>query len=92
MPADAPIFRRFVDIPGGQVHYRTAGEDKGGTPLVMFHASPSSSKLLTPLIARFGRTRRVIAPDTMGNGDSSAPPKTDNPEIDDFVDWHRRLG
>lgn len=89
MPAaDATIFRRFVDIPGGQVHYRTAGEDKGGTPLVMFHASPSSSKLLTPLIGKFGLTRRVIAPDTMGNGDSSAPPKTDSPEIDDFVDWH----
>ena len=66
-----PIDRDFVRIDEGQVHYRTAGQ--GGTPLVMFHGSPGSSKMLSRLILAVGVTRQVIALDTMGQGDSSAP-------------------
>ena len=66
------INRGFVDVAAGQIHYRTAGN--GGTPLVMIHGEPASSYVLTPLIARLGETRRVIAPDTLGTGDSSRLP------------------
>jgi pimeloyl-ACP methyl ester carboxylesterase len=65
------IRRGFVSVADGQVHYRTAGE--GGTPLVMLHPSPASAFMLQPLIKEMAKTRRVIATDTLGNGDSSAP-------------------
>jgi pimeloyl-ACP methyl ester carboxylesterase len=75
--------RGFVDVAAGQVHYRSAGRD-GPRPLVLLHASPGSSRTLDPLTARLGATRRVIAPDTLGNGDSSPPP-TPSPRIEDFA-------
>lgn len=81
------ISRHFVDIAAGEVHLRTAGTG-GAVPLVMFHASPGSSKQLEPLIRALARSRRVIAPDTLGNGDSSAPPGV-APEIDVFAEAHR---
>jgi len=65
--------RGFADIDEGQVHFRMAGD--GGVPLVMFHGSPGSSKMLNRLAAALGKTRRVIALDTMGQGDSSPPPR-----------------
>ena len=76
------IKRGFVDIPGGQVHFRTAGS--GGVPLVMLHASPGSSRQLEALITAFARTRGVFAPDTLGNGDSSPPPQV-SPTIEDLA-------
>ncbi len=76
------IKRGFVDVTGGQVHFRTAGA--GGVPLVMLHASPGSSKQLEPLIDAFARTRGVFAPDTLGNGDSMPPPQA-TPTIEDLA-------
>lgn len=73
------ITRGFVDVSHGQVHYRRAGAS--GPPLVMLHASPGSSRQLEPLMAAFARTRRVWAPDTLGNGDSS-PPREAQPTIE----------
>ena len=73
------IKRGFVDVSHGQVHYRRSGES--GPPLVMLHASPGSSRQLEPLMAAFARTRRVWAPDTLGNGDSS-PPREAQPTIE----------
>jgi pimeloyl-ACP methyl ester carboxylesterase len=84
------IRRGFVDITEGQVHYRTAGRPSpGALPLVMLHASPGSSKMLEPLIARLAADRQVIAPDTLGNGDSSPPSRSD-PDIAYFADAHLR--
>ena len=64
------IRRGFVDLDHGQIHFRTAGS--GGTPLVMIHQSPGSSKQLEGILCALGGSRRVIAPDTAGNGDSDA--------------------
>jgi pimeloyl-ACP methyl ester carboxylesterase len=69
----APIRRGFVEIAEGQVHYRTAGWDRPGVPLMMLHPSPGSARMLEPLMGVFGQERRVIATDTLGNGDSSSP-------------------
>lgn len=81
MPADPQIFRRFADLPHGQVHYREAG---AGDVLLLLHGSPGSSRQLVRLIARFASTMRVIAPDTPGNGDSAALPG-DAPTIADLA-------
>jgi pimeloyl-ACP methyl ester carboxylesterase len=63
------VRRGFVDIDDGQIHFRTAGVGSR-RPLVMIHASPASSKALEPLLRAMAGDRRVVAPDTLGNGDS----------------------
>ncbi len=75
------IRRRFLDVPFGQMHYRTAGE---GPVLVLFHASPGSSRQLEALIRAFAVTHQVIAPDTPGNGDSDPLPIA-SPAIADYA-------
>jgi len=82
------ISRGFVDVAEGQVHFRRAGQG-GEVPLVMIHASPGSSKMLSPLILACAAERAVIASDTLGNGDSSAPFGT-APDLADFADGHLR--
>lgn len=78
------IRRGFVDFERGQIHYRYSGAEDA-PPLLMLHASPGSSRQLEPLIAEMARSFRVIAPDTMGNGDSM-PPVGDQPEIADYAE------
>ena len=79
-----PVRRGFIDVVGGQIHYRYAGSSKA-PPLVLIHASPGSSKSLEPLIHAFAPRRWVIAPDTMGNGDSAADEMPVQPEISYFA-------
>lgn len=78
------IRRGFVDVAEGQIHFRRAG-NAAGVPLVMLHASPGSSKMLEPIIGALSVARTVIAPDTLGNGDSS-PPSQSVPTIFEFAD------
>lgn len=75
------IRRSFIDRAHGQVHLRTAGN---GDPLLLIHGSPGSARQLEPMIAQFAATRRVIAPDTPGNGDS-VPLPVEAPTIADFA-------
>ena len=82
------VKRGFVDVPDGQVHYRHAGtRTQSKLPLVMLHASPGSARLLEPLIRAFAPGRYVVATDTLGNGDSSAP-KAAAPALEYFVQGH----
>ncbi|NKB44125.1 MAG: alpha/beta fold hydrolase [Alphaproteobacteria bacterium] len=83
----AVVDRAFVRIAEGQVHYRTCGDGANETtsPLYMIHASPSSSVNLVPLMQELGKSRRVIAPDTLGFGDSP-PPTQDVPNADDYAE------
>ncbi len=86
MNSDAPMpmpARGFVTVAGGQVHYREAGQG-GARPLVLLHPSPGSGKMLTPLLRAMGTSRRTIALDTRGNGDSTALDLPD-PGIEDFA-------
>jgi pimeloyl-ACP methyl ester carboxylesterase len=76
------ICRGFVDLDHGQVHLRRAGV---GSPLVLVHQSPGSSKQLEPLMRALAtRGFDVIAPDTAGNGDSDPLP-LQQPEIPDLA-------
>ena len=84
------VRRGFVDVAEGQIHYRTCGQaGSGRPPLVMFHASPGSTQSLEPLMRALGQDRWVVALDTLGNGDSSAP-TVGEPEIPYFADGARR--
>jgi len=82
------VDRAFVRIDEGLVHYRhIAGEADGRLPLVMLHASPGSSRGLEPLMRELARAdpgRRIVAPDSLGNGDSAAPAAV-NPDIAYFA-------
>jgi pimeloyl-ACP methyl ester carboxylesterase len=88
--ATIQIVRGFVAIAEGQVHYRQAGSSQPGQPpLVMFHASPGSAKSLEPLMRVLASSRRVIALDTLGNGDSCAP-HPEHPDLAYFAQAHLR--
>lgn len=85
------IDRAFIRIKEGLVHYRHCGADTPGKlPLYMIHASPASAITLVGLMGELGANRRVIAPDTLGNGDS-APPALDVPEMDYYADSVARI-
>ena len=75
--------RRFADVGTLQVHYREGGSGDA-TPLVMIHASPGASRQVAPLAALLANGRRVVAPDTAGNGDSDALPDL-TPAIPDLA-------
>lgn len=61
------VRRGFVDLPMGQLHYRTDGE---GEPLFMMHQSPSSSLTFAEVLPILGKQYRAIAWDCPGLGDS----------------------
>jgi pimeloyl-ACP methyl ester carboxylesterase len=78
--------RAFVRLREGLLHYRHAGPVTA-RPLWMMHASPASSRSLEPLALELANRhgRRVVAPDTPGNGDS-APLALAEPELGDYAD------
>lgn len=92
------IERSFVMLAEGQIHLRRLGADRSSRnapeiPILMLHASPSSSYWLQGLMTALrmaGCAAPSIAPDTLGNGDS-APPTVDKPDIAYFADSMRRL-
>ena len=54
------------------MHYREAGS---GTPLVLLHATPKSSRSYKALIPYLADHHRVITPDTLGFGESDPLPE-----------------
>ncbi len=84
------IDRAFARLSEGLIHYRHAGDNDRLPPILMMHPSPASSRALQPLIQALGAERRVIAPDTLGNGDS-APPSIESPELGYYADSMLRL-
>ena len=86
------IERGFVRLAEGQVHLRTCVDPAPKRPpLFLLHASPASSRWMVPLMeALAGQGRTVIAPDTLGNGDSP-PPAVAEPDIAYFADSVVRL-
>ena len=91
-PGVSPIDRAFVRLAEGPVHYRYMDDSRrrAELPIVMLHASPGSSERLAPLIPGLANGRLVIAPDTLGNGDSP-PPALRETTIAYYVDANLRL-
>lgn len=85
------VERAFARIAEGQVHYRVVHGDDTLPPIVLLHASPSSSRSTAPLAEALAFTgRTIIAPDTLGNGDSP-PPAVEDPDIAYYADSVVRL-
>jgi pimeloyl-ACP methyl ester carboxylesterase len=63
---------RYADIDGQRVFYREAGHADAPV-LVLLHGFPTSSHMFRELIPRLADRYRVIAPDHVGFGRSSAP-------------------
>ncbi len=84
------IERQFVRLDEGSVHLRTAGERTDQKPLLMLHASPACSRSLEPLIHHLASSRYVIAPDTLGCGDSAAPAEV-SPNLEYYANSMSRL-
>jgi pimeloyl-ACP methyl ester carboxylesterase len=66
------IKRAFLDTEDGQILYRIGGE---GEPLLLLHMNPRSGDEYRELMPILAQTRRVIAMDLMGFGDSDKPPR-----------------
>ena len=95
--SNAAIRRAFVTLTEGQLHLRQldVGAPTGPPkiPLLMLHASRASSWSLQGLMTALraaGSQAPLIAPDTLGNGDSVAP-TVEKPDIAYFADSMRRL-
>ena len=78
------INRAFTRIEEGEIHYRYAGSDSDEI-LYMIHSSPASSVILLPLIEQMSSSFKVIAPDTLGFGDSVVPTE-EWPSAGDYAD------
>ena len=72
----------YVDCPGGQVHYRAAGD--AGPWLVLLHSTPVSSSVFERALPLLGRRCRAVAFDTPGYGMSDRPDR-EAPRISDYV-------
>jgi len=83
---DVVVKREYVDGPFGQIHLRLARpsdlERETQPPLALFHYSPGSSPMYANLIPLSAADRLVMAFDTPGYGNSSAPPE--QPSITDY--------
>lgn len=60
------VRKGYVDLPGGQVHYRRAGER--GPTLVLLHQTPMSSRAFDRVLPLLGVDLIVLALDTPGYG------------------------
>jgi pimeloyl-ACP methyl ester carboxylesterase/uncharacterized RmlC-like cupin family protein len=65
---EVAIDERFADVNGVRLHYLAAG---GGEPVILLHGYAQTSHMWRPLIVELAKTRRVIAPDLRGFGQSS---------------------
>ena len=78
----APLTRHFVYVDGQRLHYRRCGE---GPVVVLFHASPVSSRVHEPLMRFLSGRFTTIAFDTPSNG-LSEPLNLEQPTIEDYAD------
>ena len=67
------VRRDYVTTSVGQLLVRKTGPE-AGRPLLLLHASPTSSQSLEPLMLQMGTDRPVFTMDNPGNGDSTGLP------------------
>ena len=65
------IRQGYVDLPEGQIHYRTAGD---GPPLLLLHIASFSSDQFLEVLPTLAGENWVIAMDRFGHGTSDPPP------------------
>jgi len=84
-PTPGVINRRYVDLVGGQILVRSAGEARNGRPLLLLHDGRASSRVFEPLMRALARRRAVYAPDLPDNGASDSL-AVRRPGIADYAD------
>ncbi|MFG1709622.1 alpha/beta fold hydrolase [Nonomuraea sp. M3C6] len=62
----------YADTRFGQIHYASCG---AGEPVLLLHQTPRSWDEYREVLPLLGRTRRAIAMDTLGFGNSAPPPR-----------------
>jgi pimeloyl-ACP methyl ester carboxylesterase len=82
MTKNVSVRRHFIDSRWGQIHYREIGAGPAPT-LICLHATAYSSQTFLPLMPLLADSRRVIAIDTPGYGDSDGPDTV--PPFDAYV-------
>lgn len=94
VPPAHSIERMFVRLDEGQLHLRRLpAADDTAVPLLILHASPASSWFMQDLmlaLRKAGHRGEILAPDTLGNGDSP-PPAPEDPDIPYFAESMDRL-
>ncbi|MFK7841603.1 MAG: alpha/beta fold hydrolase [Sphingorhabdus sp.] len=90
---DQKINRAFVNLDEGQMHLRKLEGDENTIPIILLHASPASSWFMQTMmqeLAAAGFRGSILAPDTLGNGDSDVPSE-EEPDIAYFADSLNRM-
>ena len=64
--------RAYLDVPEGQLHYRTEGD---GAVIMLLHMACSSSAGYKRVIPHLSKTHRAIAIDFLGYGESDPTPR-----------------
>ncbi|MBM3504785.1 MAG: alpha/beta hydrolase [Alphaproteobacteria bacterium] len=81
------IRKQYIEGRYGQVHVRLVRPPAEKTrPLVCFHQSPLSGRMYETFMTAIGDDRRVVAPDTVGFGESAAAPRSLT--IADYAEAH----
>lgn len=63
----------FVQVPGGRVYYRIAGEEAPGTPLLVVHGGPGAPHDYLEPLEGLAVDRPVVFYDQLGCGNSDRP-------------------
>jgi pimeloyl-ACP methyl ester carboxylesterase len=80
------ILNREATVNGIQIHYKIAG---GGSPLLLLHGSPLTSRSWLRIMPALTKTHTVIAPDFRGYGQSKKPER--GYEVQTMVEDLRQL-
>jgi haloalkane dehalogenase len=80
--AEYPFESRFVETPGGRMHYVDEGR---GAPVLCLHGQPTWSFLYRDFVKGLSGSMRVIAPDLVGFGLSEKPARPEDYSIEGHV-------
>ncbi len=75
----------FIDVPGGPVWYRVAGNGPG-IPLLVLHGGPGGTSCGYALLEPLGDTRPVVRYDQLGTGRSGRPEDPSLWDVENFVE------
>jgi pimeloyl-ACP methyl ester carboxylesterase len=77
------IRKAYLDLPGGQLHYRSV--EGSGPPIVLLHRTAASSAMYENLLNALAGRYRAVALDTPGFGNSFNP--AGRPAMTDYATW-----
>ncbi len=78
-----------ISVDSKEISYLDSGG--AGTPVLLIHAFPLSSRMWEPQLDALGERWRLIAPDLTGFGESDAPADRSSYSVDTYADELRAL-